>query len=177
MKAKILLSCSKHSANRFYPGKSRPHHTLILEQPLVTVLPSLLHWDVPNKIILHTLLIFNWWVQVGPLGTTATNRPIVQAPADYDDGEIGGMMIGRGNRSSRRKRAPVPLCPPQNPHAARTRTRAAVVPFSFLPCLLCDPNVLQCPIFLLHLISLYYMLWSTLNFKTNFQIFIIFCII
>jgi hypothetical protein len=66
-------------------------------------------------------------VQLGPLGTAATNRPIVPAPGDYDDdGEIGG-MIGRGNRSTRRKPTPVPLCPPQIPHAARTRTRAAAV--------------------------------------------------
>jgi hypothetical protein len=64
-------------------------------------------------------------VQFGPLGTAATNRPIVPAPGDYD-GEIGG-MIGRGNRSTQRKPAPVPLCPPQTPHAARTQTRAAVV--------------------------------------------------
>jgi hypothetical protein len=34
-------------------------------------------------------------------------------------------MIGRGNRTTRRKPAPVPLCAPQTPHAARTRTRAA----------------------------------------------------
>jgi hypothetical protein len=65
-------------------------------------------------------------VQLGPLGTAATNRPIVPAPGDYDDGEIGG-MIGRENRSTRRNPAPVPLCPPQTPHAARTRTRAAAV--------------------------------------------------
>jgi hypothetical protein len=58
-------------------------------------------------------------VQLGPLGTAATNRPIVPAPVDYDDGEIGG-MIGRGNRSTWRKPALVPLCPPQAPHAART---------------------------------------------------------
>jgi hypothetical protein len=38
-------------------------------------------------------------------------------PGDYDDGEIGGMMIGRGNWSTRRKPAPVPLCPLQTPHA------------------------------------------------------------
>jgi hypothetical protein len=50
----------------------------------------------------------------------------VSAPGDYDNGEIGG-MIGRGNRSTRRKPAPVPLCPPQTPHVARTRTRAAAV--------------------------------------------------
>jgi hypothetical protein len=64
---------------------------------------------------------------LGPLGTAATNRPIVPVPGDYDDGEIGGMMIGRGNRSIRRKPAPVPLCPPQTPHADRKRTRAAGV--------------------------------------------------
>jgi hypothetical protein len=65
-------------------------------------------------------------VHLGPLGTVATNRPIVPALGDYDDGEIGG-MIGRGNRSTRRKPTPIPLCRPQTPHAAWTRTRAAVV--------------------------------------------------
>jgi hypothetical protein len=36
----------------------------------------------------------------------------------YDDkcGAVGGMRIGRVNRSTRRKPAPVPLCPPQIPH-------------------------------------------------------------
>jgi hypothetical protein len=65
-------------------------------------------------------------VQLGPLGTAATIRPIVPAPGDYDDGEIGG-MIGRGNRSTGRKPAPVLLCPPQIPHDARKRTQAAAV--------------------------------------------------
>jgi hypothetical protein len=64
--------------------------------------------------------------QLDPLGTAATNGPIVPALGDYDDGEIGGMN-GRGNRGTRRKPAPVPLCPPETPHAARTRTRAAAV--------------------------------------------------
>jgi hypothetical protein len=36
-------------------------------------------------------------------------------------------MIGRGNRSSRRKPAPVPFYPLQTPHAAQTRTLAAAV--------------------------------------------------
>jgi hypothetical protein len=66
-------------------------------------------------------------VQLGPFGTATTNRPIVPAPGDYDNGEISGMMIGRGNRSIRRKPAPVLLCPTQTPHAARTRTRAVAV--------------------------------------------------
>jgi hypothetical protein len=63
---------------------------------------------------------------LGPLGTAASNRPLVPAPGDYDDGEIGG-MIGRGNRSTRKKTAPVLLCPPQIPHAARLRTRTAAM--------------------------------------------------
>jgi hypothetical protein len=37
-------------------------------------------------------------VQLGPLGTAATDWPIVPAAGDYDDGEFGGMKIGRGNR-------------------------------------------------------------------------------
>jgi hypothetical protein len=67
-------------------------------------------------------------VQLGPVGTAATKRPIVPAPGDYDDDgdEIGG-MIGRENRSTQRKPAPMLFCPVQIPHAARTRTRAAAV--------------------------------------------------
>jgi hypothetical protein len=72
------------------------------------------------------IVIVGRGVQLGPLGTAATNRPIVPALGDYDDGEIGG-MIGRGNLSTRRKPAPVLLCPPQMPHAARARTRAVAV--------------------------------------------------
>jgi hypothetical protein len=63
-------------------------------------------------------------VQLGPLGIAATNRPIVPAPTDYDDGEIDG-MIGRGNRSTRREHAPLLLCSPQIPHPSRTRTRTS----------------------------------------------------
>jgi hypothetical protein len=54
-------------------------------------------------------------VQLGPLGTAATDWPIVPAPGDYDDEEFGGMKIDRGNRSTLRKPAPAPLCPPQIP--------------------------------------------------------------
>jgi hypothetical protein len=47
---------------------------------------------------------------------------------DYDYGAVGGMRIDRGNRSTRRKPAPVPLCPPQIPHDLTwDRTRAAAV--------------------------------------------------
>jgi hypothetical protein len=47
---------------------------------------------------------------------------------DYDCGAIDGMRICRGNRSTRIKPAPVPLCPPQIPHdLTRARTRVAAV--------------------------------------------------
>jgi hypothetical protein len=72
----------------------------------------------PTVVFSYFLIgIVGGGVQLGPLGTEATNRSIVAAPDDYDDGKIGRMMIGRGNRSTRRKLAPVPLCPPQIPHA------------------------------------------------------------
>jgi hypothetical protein len=64
------------------------------------------------------IVIVGGRVQLGPLGTAAINRPIVPAPGDFGDGEIGG-MIGRGNLSTRRKPAPMLFCPP--------RTLAAVV--------------------------------------------------
>jgi hypothetical protein len=58
----------------------------------------------------------------------ATDRPIVPAPGDYDDGEFGEMKIGKGNLSTRRKPAPAPLCPLQIPlDQTRDRTRAAAV--------------------------------------------------
>jgi hypothetical protein len=52
----------------------------------------------------------------GTLDTAATTGLLYQPRmiSDDDCGEIGGMMIGRGNRSTRRKPAPAPLCSPQN---------------------------------------------------------------
>jgi hypothetical protein len=66
--------------------------------------------------------------KLGPLGTSATEWPVVPAPGDYDDGEFSGMKIVRGNRSTVRKPAPAPLCPPQIPlDQTRARTRAAAL--------------------------------------------------
>jgi hypothetical protein len=56
--------------------------------------------------------------------------PIVQPQIidESDCGAIGGMKIVRGNRSTWRKPAPAPFCPPQIPlDQTRARTRAAVV--------------------------------------------------
>jgi hypothetical protein len=69
-------------------------------------------------------------VRLSPLGTAATIGLLYQARMiDYGDcGAIRGIKIGRGNRSTRRKPAPVPLCPPQIPHYLTVaRTRAAAV--------------------------------------------------
>jgi hypothetical protein len=52
------------------------------------------------------------WGETESTGYCGHYWPIVPAPGDYDDGEFGGMKIGRGNRSTRRKPAPAPLCPP-----------------------------------------------------------------
>jgi hypothetical protein len=71
----------------------------------------------PQEYIIFLIRIVEGGVQLVPLGTAATNRPIVPASGDYDVGEIDGMMIGKGNRSTRIKPAPVPLFPPQIPHA------------------------------------------------------------
>jgi hypothetical protein len=67
-------------------------------------------------------------VRLSPLGTSATVGLLYQ-PQMIDDnyGAVGGMRIGRANRSTRRKPAPVLLCPPQIPPDLtwdRTRTSA-----------------------------------------------------
>jgi hypothetical protein len=108
-------------------------HLVLWSSYYVTITSSWFIMWCPHVLTLDQSLFFIFLigivggvVQLGPLCTAATNRPIVPAPGDYDDGEIGG-MIGRGNWSSRRKPVPVPLCPPQTPHAVRTRTRATTV--------------------------------------------------
>jgi hypothetical protein len=67
---------------------------------------------------------------VSPLGTAATSGLLYkpQMIDENDCGAVGGMKIGRGNRSTRRKPTPAPLYPPQIPHdQTRARTRAAAV--------------------------------------------------
>jgi hypothetical protein len=55
----------------------------------------------------------------GILGRVISSMPLLTAPGDCDDdGEVVGMNgFGKGNRSTRRKPAPTPLCPPQIPLA------------------------------------------------------------
>jgi hypothetical protein len=85
-------------------------HCLEFQRRLSDSLPDfviLLGWTeakappsfISNKFTTNLFGIMGGEVQLGPLSTAATNRHIVPAPGDYDDGEIGG-MIGRGNRST-----------------------------------------------------------------------------
>jgi hypothetical protein len=70
-------------------------------------------------------LLFFFFRGVGlSLGTAATSGVLYkpQMINEGDRGAIGGMKIGRGNRSTRRKPAPAPLCLPQIPHD-QTRAR------------------------------------------------------
>jgi hypothetical protein len=85
-------------------------------------------------IYIYSLLIYFFIILSGmrlsPLGTAATVGVLYQLQMidDGDCGAIGGMKIGRGNRSTRRKPAPAPLCQPQIPHdQTRARTRSAAV--------------------------------------------------
>jgi hypothetical protein len=81
-----------------------------------------------TRLSFFLIRIVGGGVQMGPLGMSATEWPILPAPGDYYDGEFGRMKIGRGNRSTRRIPPPAPLCPPQIPlEQARARTRAAAV--------------------------------------------------
>jgi hypothetical protein len=43
-------------------------------------------------------------------------------------GAVGGMQIGSGNRSARRKPAPLSLCPPQIPHLGSKADRRGEKP-------------------------------------------------
>jgi hypothetical protein len=92
-------------------GDSAPPGHVVLQND-ISFIPKDSQHTLPCRWVIRTV---GGGVQLGPLSMLATNWPIVPAPVDYDDGEFGG-MIGRGNRSTRRKPALVPLCPPQIPH-------------------------------------------------------------
>jgi hypothetical protein len=91
--------------------------------PLDTILS---HFHAPP---LHIIIICYSWVGVrlSPLGTSATTGLTEPSPDDDDEcGAVGGMRNGRGNRSTGRKPAPVPICTPHIPHNLRPNTGPAV---------------------------------------------------
>jgi hypothetical protein len=65
------------------------------------------------------------------MSVCAATSGLLYKPQMIDEGDcgaIGGIKIGMGNRSTRRKPARAPLCPPQIPHdQTRVRTRAAAM--------------------------------------------------
>jgi hypothetical protein len=66
-----------------------------------------------------SLFYFFSWGETSTLDTVVTVWHTVPTPDDDD---------GKGNRSTRRKPAPAPLCPPQIPlDQTRDRTRAAAM--------------------------------------------------
>jgi hypothetical protein len=70
--------------------------------------------DTPPRVLFLFLGVGWDWVHL-------VRRPLIgllSQPRMIDDEceAVGGMRIGRGNRSTRRRAAPVPLCLPQIPH-------------------------------------------------------------
>jgi hypothetical protein len=84
-------------------------------------------FSVVYNLVIFSFLGVGWdWVHL-------VRRPLtglLYQPLTIDDecAVVGGMRIGKGNRSTRRKPAPVSLWPPQIPHDLTwDRTRAAAV--------------------------------------------------
>jgi hypothetical protein len=79
-----------------------------------------------NLSLICTAIYYYYYLWGGTksLGTAATSGLLYKPQMINEDdcGAIGGMKIGRENRSTRRKPAPAPLCPPQIPHE-QTRDR------------------------------------------------------
>jgi hypothetical protein len=87
-------------------------------------------FEVFPTLILFIIFFIISGVGLSPLGTAATPG-LLYKPQMIDEGDcgaIGGMKIGRGKLSTRRKPAPAPLCPPQIPHdQTRAWSRVAAV--------------------------------------------------
>jgi hypothetical protein len=121
---------------------SRKFHSVTSQKTLVLAFILVLGWvfvlsrkfhSVTSQKVLVLVLFFfsSWgvwdWVH-------SVRRPLIgllYQPRIIDDdecGAVGGISIGRGSRSTRRKPAPVPLCIPQIPHdLSWARTRAAAM--------------------------------------------------
>jgi hypothetical protein len=87
---------------------------------LSSLLPNTIRLELKANfvsVLLFIIIISSSRVGLSPLGTAATSGLLYkpQMIDESDCGAIGGMKIGRGNRSTRRKPAPAPLCPPQIP--------------------------------------------------------------
>jgi hypothetical protein len=68
-------------------------------------------WKGLSTLNSFQIRIVGGGVQTGSTRHVGHFWPIVTVPGDCEDGEFGGKKIGRGNRNTWRKPAPLPLCP------------------------------------------------------------------
>jgi hypothetical protein len=81
-----------------------------------------------SSFLLLLLFLVVGWDRVHFVRRSLTGLLYHLRMIDDECGAVGGMIIGRRNRSTRRKPAPVPLCSPQIPHDLTwARTRATAV--------------------------------------------------
>jgi hypothetical protein len=99
-------------------GGSRSRPELCRVDKTFFPLPGIEPWPSSLYPVAIVLFLFNFlgWGETKSTWHVDQHLAIVPAPHDDDYGAVGGMRIGRGNRSTRRKPTPVPLCPPQIPH-------------------------------------------------------------
>jgi hypothetical protein len=103
----LPLNCCGHSSYVFQNSSWFSLHSLVTDR---------IESTVSNNS--YVFFIIRSGVRLSPLGTAATTGLLYQ-PQMTDDGDCratDGMKIDRGNRSTREKPAPAPLCPPQIPH-------------------------------------------------------------
>jgi hypothetical protein len=110
--------------------------------------PYTFEMNMWNRNRLSFFLVSLGGVRLSPLGTSATADLLYQPRVIYDDnyGAVGGMGIGRWNRSTRKNPSPVPLCPPQiSRDLTWDRPRAAAVGSQRLTAwAMARPNRLYC---------------------------------
>jgi hypothetical protein len=124
------LNQARHQSGRYMA--LQPHSIYFLYDvspcsPLIIVVSFQGHRGDNLVVFFFLFLGVGWdWDHVVPRPLTG----LLYQPRTIDNecGAVGGMRIGRGSRSTRRKPAPAPLCPPQIPHdLTRPRTRIAAV--------------------------------------------------
>jgi hypothetical protein len=117
----LCLSCTCVSCHTFSP---------LVTSVNVQCIQGFLLFILSVIIIIIIIIIIISGVGLSPLGTVATSGLLYKSQLidEGDCGAIGGMKIGRGNRSTRRKPYRGPLCPPQIPHdQTQARTQATAV--------------------------------------------------
>jgi hypothetical protein len=113
-----MLPALPMSVPRIEPRSSSPlsaHYTELCQLPEVdTTLRNRKYKGLQYLYFFKFVGVGRDWVHLVPRSLFG---PLYQPRMIDDECEaVGGMRIGRVNRSTRRKPAPVTLCPPQNPH-------------------------------------------------------------